>query len=77
MTKKFSLDGIDKTAHDITTYVQESMKAAGCGQIEIEEYVQQAKKEDIGGLISLSQEYIDMINSWDPSEQECKVTYLW
>ena len=74
---KFSLDKVERSTQEITKYIQESMKKMGCGTFEIEEYLRQAKKENIDGLITLSNEYIDMLNAMDPSQQECKVTYLW
>ena len=73
---KFSLDNVEKSTQEITKYIQESMKKMGCGTFEIEEYLRQAKKENIDGLITLSNEYIDMLNGMDPSQQECKVSYL-
>ena len=75
--EKFSLDKVEKSTQEITKYIQESMKKMGCGTFEIEEYLRQAKKENIDGLITLSNEYIDMLNGMDPSQQECKVSYLW
>ena len=77
MTINYSLDNVEHTSQDIINYITESMKKVGCGTIEIEEYKKQARKEDINGLISLSQEYVEMLNNMDPRNQECKVSYLW
>ena len=77
MNKTYSLNGLEQTTHDIINYIVESMKQCGLGTIEIEEYKKQAKKEDLPGLLTLSQEYVDMLNNMDPRNQECKVTYLW
>lgn len=76
--EKFSLDRVEDDAQSILTYVQECMKKRKLGMDEIDEYVEQAMSGDHDNLVRISEEYIEMLNKMDPSEQpEIKVTYLW
>jgi len=76
--EKFSLDRVEDDAQSILTYVQDCMKKRKLGMDEIDEYVEQAMSGDHDNLIRISEEYIDMLNKMDPSEQpEIKVSYLW
>ena len=76
--EKFSLDNVEDDAQSILTYVQACMKKRKLGMDEIDEYVEQAMSGDHDNLIRISEEYIDMLNKMDPSEQpEIKVSYLW
>ena len=76
--EKFSLDNVENDAQSIVDYVQECMKKRKLSTIEIDEYVEQAMAYDHANLVKVSEEYIDMLNKMDPSEQpEVKVTYLW
>ena len=76
---KFSLEGIEQTQNSILEYVQNAMKECKMTNIEIEDYVKEAKKYDFNYLVKTSQEYLDMCNQYkDVSLQpEVKVSYLW
>ena len=76
--EKFSLENVENDAQSIIDYVQECMKKRKLSTYEIDEYVEQAMAYDHSNLVKISEEYIDMLNKMDPSEQpEVKVTYLW
>ena len=60
---------------DQKTLIKECMKEKKLGTLEIRQYEKQATRYDHDHLITVSQEYLDMLNNMD--KQECKVTYLW
>ena len=71
----YSLQEVENNARSIITYVKECMKEKKLGTLEIRQYEKQATMHDHDHLITVSQEYLDMLNNMD--KQECKVTYLW
>lgn len=72
----YSLDNVNKTVQDITSYVKQCMSEKKLGVTEIREYETQCKCLNFDEFLHVSQEYIDMLNNME-KEQECKVTYLW
>lgn len=72
----YSLDKVDKTANAIINYVKQCMKEKKIGATEVKEYERQCKQYGFDHLLTISQEYIDMLNNMEQN-QECKVTYLW
>lgn len=60
----YSLEGLN-TAHEIKQYVIKAMQKSKCGITEIREYQKQVDRYDYVYLQQLSQEYIDMLNSWE------------
>lgn len=71
----YSLEKVEKTAQSITSYVKASMKEKKLGAAEIKEYERQARKYDFTNLLTVSQEYIDMLNQME-SQADCKVLYM-
>lgn len=71
----YSLDKVEKNAHNIINYVKLCMREKKLGSTEIKEYETQARRYDFNYLLQISQEYIDMMNKMD-DQSGCTTKYI-
>lgn len=70
----YTLDNVEPNAKAIKEYVLKCMKELKLGSIEVREYERQANMYDYNYLVTISKEYLEMMNNMQ-SQQECKVYY--
>ena len=75
----YSLDGVEQSVQEISEYVIGLLKKNKLSNSDIESYLDEIKNLDISGVITVSQEYLDMLNTMNDStkQPEVKVSYLW